>query len=168
MFRIISRFDKLEFNKNEWTERTKKQLETQMRQGLREMLRVVIQEVPVYTGMARGSLMPVGKFLRIAIPISPDPIAQYKHPGKNPDAGAALTSFEFVTRGISPQFTLDIGTLHYQLNEFRRSKLKLRHPTPWNSFKKGRRAYVRYLKNNLLRRVTRLTRYISRQRAQTR
>jgi len=164
VFQFVGKFEKLELRGARFNEAFTKALEVQMRQASREFLRAVIVRVPVYTGMARGSLVPLGRFLRVAVPINPDPGAK-KHPNKNPAAGAAASSFKFTNEGgFNPRLRLDIGVLHFELNEFRPSTLPLRHPTPWHSFEAGREAFKAYLRENLTKKVPRVKKFITRTR----
>ena len=164
MFQFVGRFEKLTLQGARFSTAWKQALETQMRQASREFLRAVIVRVPVYTGMARGSLQPVGRFLRVAVPIRPDPRARL-YPDKNPGRGRALGGFNFSNKGgFSPNLSINIGVLHFQLNEFRSSKLKLRHPTPWRSFDAGRAAFRAYLRRNLAQKVPRINSFVVRTR----
>lgn len=99
---------------------------------------------PVYTGTARGTLLPLGRILREHIPIQP--IAKRKgrdqYYGSShgqvflPEPGRGTGSYRF-------RFSTDL--LYYISNEFDPSGLKtLTHKTPWEGFKVGQRAFQEY------------------------
>lgn len=131
-------------------------LQTQLRMAAREWLRAVIPRVPVYTGMSRGTLQPLGQFLRVAVPISP--VAS--RPGYSIEGGAAASSFSFTKEGAYYYFTWNNEVLQYQINEFHRVPLPLRHPTPWRSLDAGRRAFDAYVKNTIPKRIPRVNDFI--------
>jgi hypothetical protein len=127
-------------------------LQVQMRQAARAWLREVILHVPVWTGMAKSSLKPLGRFLRVAIPITPHPRAvPTKH--KNMALGEQQQEFGFENSGALYSFSWTTDVLHYQLNEFHTSSLPLIHPTPWRSTHFGALAFQRYVADILPKRI---------------
>ena len=91
------------------------------KQAAREWLRELIKGIPVETGMAKGSLTPLGRFLNVAVPISPTRAPYFnKLEGvtATPDAGAAKTEFELETKNFTYTFTWSTDVLHYWLAQF--------------------------------------------------
>jgi len=132
-------------------------MDVQMRQAARAWLRAVITKVPIWTGMAQGSLRPLGTFLKVAIPITP--VAFRK--GMGPDAGAAKSSFVFKKEGNKYIFRFTEGVAHYTINEFYDvPNVKLRTPGPWRSFKEGELAWDDYIQNELPKRLPKLEMFI--------
>jgi hypothetical protein len=122
-------------------------MEIQTRQAARAWLRAVIEKVPVWTGMARGSLKPIGGFLKIAIPISPVAVRK----GMGPAAGASRSTFFFGKSGTKYQFRFNENVLHYAINEFFdvNPPIHLTHPGEWHSFEAGAKAWQDYIENVL-------------------
>jgi hypothetical protein len=128
---------------------------------LAAFLRAVIPEVPVWSGMARGSLRPLAKYLSnragftVSVPIVPvKEAASHIKSGQNAAAGEALGRFQF-TR-VEGKMSIEMGTdvEHYNFLDVNQSSRPLRHPTPWRSFAAGREAaleYREYVKKNLPR-----------------
>jgi hypothetical protein len=153
----------IKFDKQGYTEALGKAVQVQIRQAAREWLRAVILKVPVYTGMAKGSLLPLGRYLRVAIPIVPDPIAQ-KRFGRGPQDGESLGLFDF--KQINQyvwQFQYATEVQHYLINEFTigLGSPPLRNPTPWHSFEAGKEAWDQYLQENLKSKIPKISSYIS-------
>lgn len=118
-----------------------------MRQAARIFLREVIQDIPVWTGEAMGSLAPIAHYLHVAIPSIPDPEAPFN--------GFALgASRSYMTEPFIKQegwhFYFEIGSSvpHFNINEYhnvQRWGIKLRNPTPWRAFKRGKDAAMEFL-----------------------
>lgn len=137
-----------------YTKTLDKTMEVQLRQAARAWLRAVIVKVPVWTGMSRGSLIPLGAFLRVKIPITP--VAS--KPGMGPLAGSLRSSFNFTKRGTSYSFEFDESVAHYTINEFFdvSHTIKLITPGPYNSFRFGAAAFQAYVTNELPKRLPRV------------
>lgn len=155
MFEIKGSFVQLSLDVQRYTRTLDEAMQVQLRQAAREWLRAVILRVPVWAGTSRGSLRPLGSYLRVAVPISPrvGPTAT-----RGPSVGAGQSDFEFSSprKGVY-QFTFDEQVLHYRLNEFfdMSGFLPLLTPTPWASFKAGETAFTRYVNDVLPKRLPR-------------
>jgi hypothetical protein len=166
MFRFRGHFDRVEVRRNALSQAMQDAVATQLRQAMREFIRAVLQRVPVYTGMSRGSLRPMARVLRVAIPINPHPRAGY-YKNKTPEAGERQSHFEFDHTGLNQSVTFRVDVAHYLINEFYtglRGQENLIHPTPWKSFEAGREAFHAYLRANLMRRLPNVASYITRTR----
>jgi hypothetical protein len=136
-------------------------LDTQMRNAAREFLRAAIPRVPIDTGMAVGSFLNIGRFLRIAVPIGPGPYSR-KHPNwktpqtythtdgtkmpKTPESGANLSTDPaqaFRREGEKVSFDFRSDVYHYMLND-----IGLKYG-PWHSFSAGRAAFEEYTREIL-------------------
>lgn len=148
----------IEFKSKEFSEALREAVAVQTRQATREWLRAVVQRVPVYTGMARGSFLPLSRFLRVAVPINP--VAQRNY--GNPESGAAMSSYRFYWRRQTYTFTFNTEVPHYLINEINvgLGSPPLRHPTPWHSLDAGKIAFFNYLESNLKEKVPRILDYI--------
>ena len=130
-------------------------------------LKEVVKHVPVWSGMSRGSLRPLAKYLtdrgfRVSIPISPRPSSQRaQQRGQNIAAGEARGEFTVIIKDGAYILIFEPKVRHYKTNESTqvtkqgsalavsgfdkkyRKKLKskrhlnLKHPTPWQSFVYG-------------------------------
>jgi len=133
--------------------------ETQVRNAAREWLRAVIPLVPVFTGTARGSLQPLGRFLRVAVPIAP--VAT--RPGKGPDVGASQTRpYYFHRERDRHYFRFNTQVFHFIRNEFYHAPnppFRLTHPTPWNAIPVGNAAFDAYLRTTIPQRIPKIRDY---------
>jgi hypothetical protein len=138
-----------------YTEAMEAIVRTQMRQAAREWLRAVIPRVPVWTGMARGTLQPLGRFLKVAVPIHPVAV----RPGMGPGVGARKSHFSFPERDHRFYFQWSTDVFHFIQNEFYQAPnppFRLRHPTPWNAILAGKAAFDRYVAEVLPGRLRRV------------
>ncbi len=158
------RLKSINIDSKRFTETLYKELETIMRNATRAWLRSVIEHVPVYLGTSRGSLVPLGQYLRVAIPITPAAHA-HPRPGLGPEAGAAQGFFEFKRLQKKIQFSFKTNVAHYIINEFTdpRPEIHLTHDAPWHSFQFGREAFDRYLAENLKNRLPKIKDFIVRE-----
>lgn len=152
---IMELFD-LRFDDKGYRKSVDAAIQTQMRMAAREWLRAVIPHIPVYTGMSRGSLQPLGRFLKVTVPIRP--VAT--RPGYSIEAGRDQSSFSFTKEGGSYYFTWTSEVLQYQINEFHKVPLPLRHPTPWRSLIAGQKAFDLYARNIIPKRIPRVNDFI--------
>ena len=158
----------LGFDANGYTVAMKKQLEIAYRKAAAEFLRAAIPLVPVDTGMARGSFLNIGRFLRVAVPISPKPrktAKLYYHrgafsPGErmNPELGASYSTkvedlFKWKANKLSFQFNTRV--YHYNLLD----AIGVRGQEPWNSFSEGQKAFIESL-SGLSKRLPKITDFI--------
>jgi hypothetical protein len=158
----------IKLNKGDFTKTLIESLETQNRQAARAWLKAVITRVPIWTGMAQGSLRPLGQYLRVAIPITPSssPRAQIAiaH-GQNITAGEAMGHFQFkVEAGKRIVFIYKTDVIHYLINEFYdvRPEIHLTHePVPWFSFRVGKAAYKQYLTENLKKKIPKIKSFLT-------
>lgn len=101
-----------------------------IREAAREWLRALVVHIPVQTGMAKGALQPLGRFLRVAVPVRPVRKPYYsKLEGgiSEPGFGAQKTDFYFRDDKSHPmsfiyEFTWSTDVLHYWLQEFYNGK----------------------------------------------
>lgn len=150
-------FPKLDISK--FSKALNKAVEAEMKHAARAWLRAVVPLVPVYTGTARGTLRPLGQFLRVAVPIRP---VEFRN-RRGPEVGAAASNFKFEKRGniFIFQWNHDIG--YAILNEFYsrpNPPYSLKNPTPWNAVVAGNAAWNDYVKNTLPKNIPRLNGFV--------
>lgn len=154
MPRIYGTLDVLKFDNVGYTKAARKALEVQFRRAARAFVRAAIPKIPVQTGMAKGSFLNLGRYLRIAIPISPTKFNQkYYPPGKGrpipktPESGAALsTPAQQTIKWVGNRllFEFQSSVFHLTLEDL----IGVRSPTsPWGSFAAGRTAFLQEMRN---------------------
>lgn len=158
-------FTELYLDVGRYTKTLDKTMNVQMRQAARAWLRAVIVNVPVWTGMSRGSYMPLGAFLRVKIPIVPStsPHAQSAiRQGRTAQAGADASDFKFDKNGTKYRFEFDMGVPSYAINEYFNVKppINLITPGPWHSFRAGEQAWEDYVRNEMPKRFPRVEQVI--------
>lgn len=161
---------KLKFNEKGISKATEEALKVLIRQGAREWLRATFVLVPVWTGMARGSLKfargPNGTLahvLNVAIPINPHPRARPTW-RKNDEAGGRISEFDFVHTEKIHRFRFRTETWHYWHNEFRPrtdpGAVGQQIIAPWRSLVAGSAAMTRYLTVAGPKKLPKLFKYI--------
>jgi hypothetical protein len=160
---VYLKFDNAKFNKT-----LIENLETLSRQAARAWLRAVLLHVPTYTGEARGSLRPLGAFLRVAIPISPSSSRQAQYAmshGHTADAGEGQGKFEFTIVGAKVSFSFSSDVMHYLINEFYdvSDQIHLKEQVPWHSFAAGKLAYKNYINENVKTKIPKLKSFVLRE-----
>lgn len=128
-----------------------------IREGAREWLRAVIKSVPerdgfpVWTGAAKGTLLPLGRLLKVRVPITPDP----KAPAGGVARGESEQAFEIKddhNNGGSfiYEFQWLTSLFHYYLHE-EFSEYHNIPNRPWKTMVDGDLAFqayaLRYLTN---------------------
>lgn len=152
---------------NKYSEYLEKEVNIQLRQAVRAWLRVLVEEgtIPVWTGTAKGVFIPLGRFLRIAVPISP--IKNRK--GFGPQVGANRSTFSFTRNGNSYSFEFIHGIEYLWDNDnYNMSPpFNLTHPGPYHAFEKAGKAYDEYVDTYFEKRLDVLAKVISRSREYT-
>lgn len=123
MVRIHTNLYGLKFSKDPFYKTMDAAILRLIRVAAREWLRAMIVRVPVWSGMARGSIKfasgPNGnlsRFLNVAIPIVPHPGARTKY--KNAEAGAKYGHWNITSGNHNYRFFFRSDVLHYIHNEF--------------------------------------------------
>ena len=141
------------FDAKKFTDALRDLAEAQVRQAAREWLRAVIPKVPVFTGTARGTLMPLGRLIRVAVPISPKAV----RPNRGPGVGASLTTGRYFYReGNRFYFRFNTDVSHFIYNNLQPAPdppFRLINETPWYATQAGNEAFNRYLAEELPKRA---------------
>ena len=132
------------------------------RQAIRAWLRTIItttqgvldSDFPVKTGTAKATLKPIGRLLRVAVPISP----KIKAKGRGPGVGEAAASWDIVDTGLILTFDWTPGILWYYINEVR---TKSKWHQPWNSMRRGGEAFTEWIDRELKRRMPNILDYLA-------
>lgn len=146
MFSITASLPVFKWDSKKFNRALLASLSTQARQAARAFVRAAVVRVPVDTGQARGTFLPLGRFLRISVPIGG---AQTK-PNKSPATGSMgdrqmLFRFETQERGVF--FEIEPQLFYYWWNDFFAHNYPGGQlPTPWQSLEEGKKAFVTYMK----------------------
>lgn len=166
MPRIYGTVDVLNFDAAGYTRAVTAAIEAEFRQAARAFIRAAIPRIPVQTGMAKGSFLNVGRFLRVAVPIAPTRFNQrYYPPGggnsipKTPESGAALSTQpnEMITR-VGNRFVFEFSSRVFHLTL---EDLIGVHSGPWGAFAAGRAAFMQRMRQ-LRTRLPRIGEYVTR------
>lgn len=149
-----------------------------IREAARNWLRAVLTSVPeregfpVLTGAAKSTLSPLGRMLRVAVPVIPvaRPSRQYfdKRRGKTYTRksettivdrraeGQASQQFLLISNNFNYTFEWSTDLLHYFINEYF-GRIPF---APWHTLEKGARAFADYANNAILTRLPNLAGFI--------
>lgn len=151
----------IELDKGQYGEWLGKALDYGNRQAAKRWLRAVLTKVPVFTGEARGSLRPLGEFIKQQVPIHPVAIRK----GHNAAYGAEQSHFEFKGGTYFQEFIFTVSVVHYLINEFYdvNPPIHLTHlPRPWFSFATGKAAYSEYIKQYIKKNIPEIGSFMKR------
>lgn len=147
-----------------------------IRQCARAFVRAAITKIPVQTGMAKGSFLNIGRFLKVNIPLNGKSskrqryrkgrtwteknIWYYPPTGsrlpKTPESGANLTAFSFPAASGKFGFIINSKVFHYTLQD----EFGGRSPSsPWESMRAGREAWREEMKK-IKKRLPKITDYL--------
>lgn len=135
------------------------------REAAREWLRAFLLEgVPVETGMAKAGLQPLGRFLRVAVPISPKRKPYYsKLEGGRQSIGLGHDKSRFFLKDdrTNPlefvhEFEWSSEILHYYLKEFYNGTSQAGE----EAIVSAETAFIAHLEDALVRRLPKLEEYV--------
>lgn len=125
-----------------------KRLSALLQAGVREFVEGLLEKVPVWSGMARGSIQPLGRLVDKAI------FARAKPGVTSREArGRALGRARLDQRPFHYAFFFSSDVPHYIFNEFHDARalgVKLIHPTPWHSLERGRARFIQLVRGRRL------------------
>ncbi len=142
-----------------YTDTLRKNLQRQLRQAARDFIMEAIVRVPVDSGQARGTFLPLAKFLNTSVPIS----GNTPLPNKNPDTGSygdRQLLFEFISYKQGEGFKLNIQLFYFWFNDFFSHAYPLGAPTPWGSIEAGWDAFTKYLADVAPERYPQINKFI--------
>lgn len=153
-------FSKITFDTGGFTKAFDEKAARLVRMAARAWLRALILQIPVWTGFALGSVKfakgsggNLGKYLNVAIPISPRsrrPRFYYHRGGrrtpKTPERAGTYSEYNFPSGQWRYRFSFRSDVIHFILNEFYAS---VSPSSPWLSMNAGRRAFLDYMKEHV-------------------
>lgn len=154
MPRFYGRLFGIKINEGKYTKALDKDLQILVRKAAREWLKTVITRVPVWTGMAKGSIKfasgPGGNlaaYLNVSVPI--DPVEHRK--GKTPEIGGRFGRYNFTSSRHIYRFTFRSDVIHYIHNEFfaRTDNANEQIVAPWQSLIFAELAYRSELRRGI-------------------
>lgn len=154
MMKFRGRLSFPKFDAKKYNDKLQEEVNAGLKTAAKEWLRAVIPKVPVWAGTSRGSLQPLGRFLKVAIPISPT-VNGAKAKNAGPEVGAAQGVFKFSREGKRFIFTAGSGVPHFITNNFYQvpnPPFRLKEKTPWRAFEAGDEAFKAYLSSDVFKR----------------
>lgn len=156
MFKVRIRIPRYTLEKEKMMAALKAKLEVQIRQAAREFVRAAIQNIPVDTGQARGTFLPLARALNVSVPIDGTP-----QKGKSASTGASGDNqliFKFETTKTLVKFEVDVQLFYFWVNDI------LGHPSgmhePWQSIEEGFKAFMKYIHSTAPQRFPKLKDYL--------
>jgi len=153
-FKVKGRMPK--FNINGFRADINKLGEQELKEATREWLREVIKAIPSWTGTARGTLVPLGRFLKVSVPNSAriSNRKSKKIQGTTFQLGRAAGAqygqdFDFTQSGFRFQFNYTINLPYIWWNSFGSPVKNLRNPTPWSAIQNGTRAFGAHIREEV-------------------
>lgn len=160
MFKIQFKAPKLLFDQKRFSRTLRDTLQAQLRNAAREFVRAAIVRIPIDTGEARGTFLPIGRFLHISVPISgAEPtVKKSEFTGESPEKRLI---FQFSSNQYGEYFEIDWQLFHFWFNDFfQHSYINGQEPTPWGSIEAGKDAFLLYMKNEAPKRLPKIKDFI--------
>jgi hypothetical protein len=151
MPRLYARLQGFKLEQGKFTKALDTACQRLVREAAREGLRALVLRVPVWSGMALGSIKhargpggSLSSFLRVSIPINPVETKRRKHERSQPG------TFNFTTSNHVYRFRVRSDVFHYILHEFnpRPSYIHQQIKAPWKSFSAMQNAFVGHIRRN--------------------
>lgn len=158
MFKFQFKAPKFIWNHDKFTRTLRHNLQVQVRNAAREFVVAAVEKIPIDTGQARGTFLPLGRFLNISVPISGNSPKQ----NKSPQTGAELDKqiiFSFPSNQYGEYFQIDWQLFYFWFNDFFEHQY-LKSNTPWESIEAGRLAFIDYMRNVAPAKLPRLKDFI--------
>ena len=150
---------KFKLNYGRMTKTLGEEMRQLQRLAAKEFLSAMISEdnspVPIWTGMSRGSLQPLGRYLNVRVPIPASSIKQVRK-DRSPAHGRLEQAFSFSSKNF--RYTFNFRTF---VKWFRLHDVKWKN---WGALDAGRAAYKAYIKANLKSRIPKVNRYLTKTR----
>lgn len=116
-----------------------------LQDAAREFVRKSFGHIPVDTGMAASTLVPLGRFLNELVPVTPK---RRVRQGKSAELGQLKSGFEFKAVNFIFSFEFNSRVFHHFLND--QFNIKKVPSSPWNSILIGSLAFTRFIAENLI------------------
>lgn len=137
-----------------------------IRDAAREFVHTVTAIVPVWSGQAQATLVPLATAVGYSLIITPDPKAVAKV-GSRVGQGISLGDFHLpsvmATREFN--FSFNTGLFYFNLNDTREMneimQNKLRNETPWHSMQAGMHSFRTYIDENWNSYIPKVSDYLS-------
>jgi len=148
--RFYGTLDVIEFKGREYTETLRDYVSRAMYRAARAFLYAASKQVPVRSGMAKGSFLRLGELVNTSITIQPRTtneryyINRYQTIPKTPQSGYERSSAILNWDGNRFIFRFDANIFHYKLLDV----YGIRGQGPWNSFVLGRAAFYQSLQES--------------------
>lgn len=159
MFKVSFSVPQFILNPQKFHKTLRNNLQIRIRQAARAFVKAAIVKIPVDTGEARGTFLPLGRFLNVAVPIGGEP-----RRGKSAQTGSSPNKqllFTFGSEELGEYFEIDWQLFHFWFNDFFTHHYpKGQLPTPWGSIEAGKQAFMEYMKTEAPRLMPRLNEFI--------
>lgn len=157
MLHTRTRIPKLTFDRAGYTKTLNRTMGQIIRQGARLWLETVAPLVPIQTGMARASLIPLADYLHVSLEV--DPLQGFKSRVElGIDAGQGFVLIDDNMSTWRYSFAWKTEVLHYLLNDVYGTPTVI--SSPWNSVEHGDEVMWDYLYNEIPRRLPKMAKFI--------
>ena len=164
MLRAIPIQHKLKYDGN-FTKTLDRVVGQVLRQAIRAWLKAVLNSInsrdaytlgdsfPIKTGEAKGSLMPLGRALRVAMSVNPKPGEENKVLEGESQGKFYIRDDKSHPLSFKYRFNFSTGVVHFQTNEKIGRNNKRGSKTPWKSLEAGDKAFHNWINSHLQKRI---------------
>jgi hypothetical protein len=161
MLQIIGGISRIDIDIKRYTKTLDKIMGQIMREAAREWLRAVLTSVngdfPVWSGAAKSTLVPLGRFLgKVNSYLRVNPKAEARQDRRA--EGEQKSEYVLTSSGFDYIFAWSTTLRHFETNED--NEIPFIKSSPWHSLEAGRDAYEAYIKVALRKRLPKIADYI--------
>jgi hypothetical protein len=123
-----------------------KLIETDMNNGIKLFMQVLLTRIPVLTGFLRGSFTPVADRFGVqnnVSPINTRPMFYKKNLLKTPTSGQGFTKAKLIKSGTLIMFQINVDIEYMAINDFNSRG----SGTPWQAIDSATQAFVIYMQS---------------------
>lgn len=142
--RFFGEFQTPRLQLNAYKKEVDKRLSALLDAAVREFVEGLLERVPVWSGMARGSIQPLGRLVNLVVNASARSGIRSREA-----RGRALGSASIDREPFTYSFRFTSRVPHYIFNEFNRAT-GLIHPTPWHSLRRGEQRFTALVRTRRL------------------
>lgn len=144
MFKLTFKAPRIKIMKDAYLEALRIRLQAQLREAAKEFVAEAIQRVPMDTGQARGTFLPLSRFLGMSVEVGG--VGKKR---KNSETGASEGKqliFKFKSTARTESFEIDPQLVYFIINDFHEMNYPNgQAPTPWESLETGWQAFMTYI-----------------------
>jgi len=141
---------KKSFNKQLFLADVKTSAKQLSHKALENFLQTLVEEIPVWSGAAKATLIPLARLVKKTVSISPKVFPPFADPNEHGiSAGIKAGDSYHINRSWEFGFVFSHSLMHYFVNEhFLQNFGPTAKPTPWETLKRASESWTIFMRDN--------------------